>query len=185
MPAEAAPAGQPNRTPSRYRPAAAPPAAGLLPSACLRAACLLAACLLSAGLLVAACGQVVHGKPVALSPLTADRSLIVSYFEHSNAAAQDGSAAQKQFLDSTQHPDVPERCDLGELTLRLDPTLSTLRSDGDWRPAGADHAPRGRVYVIAVTVTVQRDRTALATQVGSMHLVVLDGAAFGFAPCPT
>jgi hypothetical protein len=40
------------------------------------------------------------------------------------------------------------------------------------------------VYVVAVTVTVQRGQSTLGVQVGSMHVVVLDGTAYGFAPCP-
>lgn len=131
------------------------------------------------------CTKTVDGQPRALPLRDVDQSLIEDYFEQSNAAAQEGPAAQKQFLERTQHPDVRRQCDLGELIVLLDPSLSTLRPDDDWRLAGADEPPRGRVYVIAVIVTVQRDGATLGNQVGSMHLVVLDGTAYGFAPCPT
>jgi hypothetical protein len=140
--------------------------------------------ILVAVLLTSACGTVVIGQPVALPRAAADQSLIVDYFESSNAAAHDGAAAQEQFLDSTQHPDVARGCDLDGLTLLLEPTLSTLRPDEGWRPEAAGEAPRGRVYVVAVTVTVQRGQSTLGVQVGSMHVVVLDGTAYGFAPCP-
>ncbi len=140
--------------------------------------------LITAALLSAACDRTVEGRAAALSPADLDQPLIVDYFERSNAAAQKGPAAQRQFLEQTQHPDVDQRCDLGGLTVLLDPSLSTLRSDDGWRPATADQPLRGRVYVIAVTVTVQRDATTVGVQIGSMHLVVLDGVVYGFAPCP-
>jgi len=135
-------------------------------------------------LLATACGRVVDGQPVA-SPSGGDESLIAEYFQRSNAAAEDGAAAQKQFLQRTQHPDVPLRCDLGELTVLFDPSLGTLRPDDGWRPAGAGEVPRGRVYVVAVLATVREGETTVGTQVGSMHVVVLDAAAYGFAPCPS
>lgn len=133
---------------------------------------------------LAGCATAVAGHPVARSPATADQSLIQAYFEHSNDAAHEGADAQREFLDSTQHPDVERDCDLGGLTLLLDPSLSTLRSDDGWRPGGTGRTPRGRMYVVAVTVTVQRGQSVLGIQVGSMHLAVLNGTAYGFAPCP-
>jgi len=154
------------------------------PSTCRpgrRAAALLTAVLL----LTAACGTVVAGQPEALPTVDADQSLIADYFERSNAAAHDGADAQERFLDSTQHPDVDRGCDLGGLTVLLEPTLSTLRPDDGWRPAASDRAPRGRVYVVAVTVTVLRGQNTLGVQVGSMHVVVLGAMVYGFAPCPT
>jgi len=150
----------------------------------MRAVLKLAVALLAVALLVAACGQVVAGHPVAPSPV-ADRALIADYFERSNAAARDGADAQKRFLDSTQHPDVERHCDLGDLIVLLEPSLGTIRADDRWQPTGAGSTPRGRVYRIAVLVTVRRDGTTLANQVGTMHVVVLDGAAYGFAPCPS
>jgi hypothetical protein len=145
---------------------------------------LLIAPLIATALLSAACDRTIEGRAAALAPANLDQPLIVDYFERSNAAARKGPAAQRQFLEQTQHPDVDQRCDLGGLTILLDPSLSTLRSDDGWRPATTDQPPRGRVYVIAVTVTVQRDATTVGVQIGSMHLVVLDGAVYGFAPCP-
>ena len=137
-------------------------------------------CVLAVG-----CGRLVEGQPVAPAREGDDRSLIVAYFERSNAAARGGPAAQAEFLARTQHPDVARQCDLGALTVLLEPSLSTLRPDDGWRPARADRTPRGAVYLIAVTVTVQRDGATVGTQVGSMHVVVLDAAVYGFAPCPT
>ena len=139
---------------------------------------------LLAVLMTAACGTVVAGRPVAPSQAAADQALIVDYFQRSNAAAHDGAAAQDRFLDATQYPDIDRGCDLDGLTLLLEPTLSTLRPDQGWRPTAADRTPRGRVYVIAVTATVQRGDSTLGVQIGSIHLVVLDGMAYGFAPCP-
>jgi len=136
-------------------------------------------------LLSSGCGKIIDGRPSASPMADADQALIVSYFERSNAAAHGGAAAQRRFLTSAQHPDVEQRCDLGELTVLLGPSLSTLRPDERWRPTGSTVTPRGRVYVIAVTVTVQREGMTLGTQIGSMHVVVLDGMAYGFAPCPT
>ena len=136
--------------------------------------------------LATGCATVVSGRPAAVDVVAADRDLIVGFFERSNAAASDGTAAQQKFFTETQHPDFDDDiCDLGNRTLSFDPTLSTLRPDTRWKPDGADRAPRGRVYVVAVTISVQADRLVLANQIGLMHLVVLDGATYGFAPCPT
>lgn len=139
--------------------------------------------------LVSGCGQTIAGTPRAgdatAVDAAGDRVLVEEYFERNNAAASDGPPAQRSFLRDTQHPDFPASgCDLGELTLTIDPTLGTLRPDPDWRPARADEAPRGRVYVVAVTVTVRRGTQTLGSQIGSVHVVVLDGVAHGFAPCP-
>jgi hypothetical protein len=144
-----------------------------------------AAALLAAALSTAACTTTVIGRPVALPVLDMDRSLIADYFERSNTAARDGAEAQERFLASTEHPDFVRQCDLGGLTVMLEPTLSTLRPDDGWRPAGAHQAPRGRLYAVAVTVTVRRGESTLGTQIGSMHVVVLDATAYGFAPCPS
>jgi hypothetical protein len=54
----------------------------------------------------------------------------------------------------------------------------------DRRWARDGHAPRGRVYVVAVTFTAQREHTVIGTQIGLVHVVVLDNASYGFAPCP-
>lgn len=116
--------------------------------------------------------------------VTGHRGLVAGYFDAANAAAHLGPAAQQRFLDATQHPDFRgERCPLNGATVISEPTMSTLRSDSDWIPAGAGAPPRGTVYVVAVTATVRRDGAELGTQIGSQHVVVLDGRAFGFAPC--
>ena len=132
--------------------------------------------------LAGGCARVVSGQPV--SPASTDQALIAGYFEHSNAAAKEGTQAQQEFLKSTQHPDFPDVCGLGGLTILLDPALGSLHSDSDWHPAKTDRTPRGRIYAVAVTLTVQRDKSTIGTQVGQMHVVVLDGTAYGFSPCP-
>jgi hypothetical protein len=131
------------------------------------------------------CGQVVAGTPKGESTSDADRALIAAYFEQNNEAAGEGAAAQREFLARTQHPDFDdEACNLGELTLTIAPTLSTLRPDAGWQPLNTDRTPRGRIYIIAVAVTVLRGTAPVGTQIGSIHVVVLDGKAHGFAPCP-
>ena len=142
------------------------------------------ALLLAALPAVAGCAAAVSGHAVGPSPASVDESLIADYFERSNEAAHQGADAQTRFLERTQHPDVERLCDLDGLTLLLEPSLSTLRQDEGWRPGGTGSTPRGRMYVVAVTVTVQRDQSTLGIQVGSMHVVVLDATAYGFAPCP-
>jgi hypothetical protein len=147
------------------------------------------AVLLLATALLAGCGTTVDGQPVPPSATERDRALIVEYFDHNNIAARAGAAAQRQFLRRTQHPDVPLECDLGELTVLLEPAMTTLRPDPSWQPgispASSTASPRGKVFVIGVTATVQREQTTLGTQIGSMHVVVFDGMAYGIAPCPT
>lgn len=147
----------------------------------------LLAVLTGSGPALTGCGQVVAGSPAAVPVSGEDRSLITEYFDGHNAAADQGADAQREFLARTQHPDFgddTERCRLGDLTLTITPTLSTLRPDAGWQPLQSGRTPRGRVYVVAVTVTVQRGGLAIGTQIGSIHVVVLDGAAYGFAPCP-
>lgn len=113
-----------------------------------------------------------------------DRRLVADYFAAANAAAGEGPAAQQRFFDATQHPDFRgARCPLDGATVVSEPTMSTLRPDPDWRPAGATAPPRGTVHVIAVTATVRRDGVELGTQIGSQHVVVLGGRGYGFAPC--
>jgi hypothetical protein len=140
--------------------------------------------MLLAGMLLTGCSSVVAGRPVALDIEQLDRERIVAYFERGNAAADEGTEAQQRFFAETQHPDFEsDLCDLGGHTLTFEPTLSTLQPDDDWTPDDGD-TPRGRVYVVAVTVTVQQDRTVLGTQIGSVHVVVLEEEPYGFAPCP-
>jgi hypothetical protein len=147
------------------------------------------ACLGLAGLLVAGCSSVIAGEPAAAASPTQDRRLVESYFTDLNAAAADGPATQRDFLRRSQHPDYAnELCDLGDLTLNVDPAMSTLRVDPDWVPPGADEngtRPRGLVYVLGVSVSIRQDGALLGEQIGSQRVVVLDGKAYGFAPCPT
>lgn len=133
---------------------------------------------------VAGCGRVTDGRPTAVAGESGDRSLIIEYFRRSNEAASLGPAAQAGFLARTQHPDVASRCDLGALTVLLDPSLGTLRLDEGWQPEGSAGPPRGRIYLVAVAVTVQREHVTLGTQIGSMHVAVLGRTVYGFAPCP-
>jgi hypothetical protein len=140
----------------------------------------------AAGVLLApvtGCSSVIEGRPVAPDIAVLDRQLIIDYFERNNAAADDGADAQQEFFAKTQHPDSRAgSCDLGGRTLNFEPSLSTLRPDRRWAPKDGDK-PRGRVYVVAVTVTVQFDSAVLGTQIGSVHLIVLDQMTYGFAPC--
>jgi hypothetical protein len=144
-----------------------------------------AASLVSAAALTAGCVSMISGRAVVPDVERADRQQVVGYFERGNAAAGEGSDAQQRFFASTQHPDFGSAgCDLDGLTLTFDPTLSTLRRDDRWAPQGGK-TPRGRVYVVAVTFTVQQQNVVLGTQIGLVHLVVLDNAIYGFAPCPS
>lgn len=129
----------------------------------------------------------VPGRPTAgTGALEADRALVSGYFEAVNAAAGRGSAAQERLFAGTQHPDFRDlRCPLRGLTVTADPAYTTLHPDPDWRPPQSDGPPRGTVYVIAATVSVQRSTELLGSQIGSVHVVVLDGTAYGFSPCPT
>jgi hypothetical protein len=134
---------------------------------------------------VAGCGRVIDGRPMAQAGESSDRPLIIEYFRRSNEAANLGPVAQAGFLARTQHPDVQSRCDLGALTVLLEPSLGTLRPDGGWQPEGSAGPPSGRLYLVAVAVTVQRDHVTLGTQIGSMHVAVLGRTVYGFAPCPS
>lgn len=143
------------------------------------------------------CATRVIGEPVPDSrPPDAHRALVSGYFQAVNTAAGQGSAAQQRLFDGTQHPDFrDQQCPLQGLTITADPAYTTLHTDPDWLPPLADDPPRGTVYVVAATVTVQRStgqRTTgqgatevLGSQIGSVHVVVLNGTAYGFAPCPT
>ncbi|RZS44911.1 hypothetical protein EV193_101792 [Herbihabitans rhizosphaerae] len=114
----------------------------------------------------------------------ADRALVRGYFERLNAAGAAGPAPQAEFLRTTQHPDFTSRlCELGALTVAMEPALSTLRPDPRWRPDGTAAPPRGRVYVLGVRVTVRRNGTAVGEQVGSQRVVVTNDTAYGFSPC--
>lgn len=147
------------------------------------------------------CASRVPGEPVPASrPPDAHRALVSGYFDAVNTAAGQGSAAQQRLFAGTQHPDFGDlQCPLQGLTITADPAYTTLHTDPDWLPPLADDPPRGTVYVVAATVTVQRstgqlsagqrdtgqrNTEVLGSQIGSLHVVVLNGVAYGFAPCP-
>ncbi|KAA5829149.1 hypothetical protein F1721_26130 [Saccharopolyspora hirsuta] len=110
--------------------------------------------------------------------------LAQQYFAANNAAARSGPEAQQEFFRRTQHPDFTDRsCDLGGTTVELDPAMSTLRPDPGYAPDGLP--PRGEVWVVGVEVTTRTAGTVTGHQIGSQHLVVLDGRLHGFAPCPS
>jgi hypothetical protein len=135
----------------------------------------------------AACTTTVAGTPKAASTSTTSgpSGQISQYFGDLNVAGSKGPGPQREFLRETQHPDfTSDICDLGDLTLREEPAMSTLRRDAKWRPQGGSK-PRGDVYVVAVSVSVLRNGAALGEQIGLERLVLLDGKVYGFAPCPT
>jgi hypothetical protein len=137
-------------------------------------------------LLTAACSEVISGRPAEVDIAGADRALIEEFFGRNNTAAREGAQAQGKFFGEIQHPDYDkEVCSLDGLTIVLDPTMSSMRPDEGWRPRETSKSIRGRIYVVAVTVTVQRENAILGNQIGSMHVVVLNGKVFGFAPCPS
>jgi hypothetical protein len=126
----------------------------------------------------------VAGQPFPVGSPDADRTLVTSYFTELNDAGKEGSAAQRDFLRRTQHPDFTDRlCDLGDLTIKVEPAMSTFRVDPRWTPTDSAKHPRGLVYVLGVSLSIRRDGTPVAEQIGSERVVVLDGKAYGFAPC--
>lgn len=131
------------------------------------------------------CATTIAGEAVGSGLPPADRALVKAYFEAVNDAAARGSTAQQRLFATDQHPDFRDRlCALDGLTITADPAYATLRTDPDWRLEPGSAPPRGAVYVIAADVTVHQAGTVLANQIGSVHVVILDGAAYGFAPCP-
>lgn len=139
-------------------------------------------------LAAAACTSQIPGVPTAAASPNHDRQLVEDYFKDLNAAADDGPSSQREFLQHSQHPDYTDKlCDLGDLTLNADPAMSTLRLDPDWvPPGGGKHAshPRGEVYVLGVSLSIRQDGALLGQQIGSERVVILDGKAYGFSPCP-
>ncbi|WP_229680556.1 hypothetical protein [Saccharopolyspora thermophila] len=106
------------------------------------------------------------------------------YFAENNAAARQGPQAQQEFFDRTQHPDFADHtCALGDTTVELDPAYSTLRPDPAYAPDGV--TPRGEIWIIGVEVTTRTAGSITGHQIGSQHLVLLDGRMRAFAPCPT
>lgn len=117
------------------------------------------------------------------SPPETDTTRIDHYFTAFNRAADQGPVAQLGFFRATQHPDFAARvCDLGEVTVDIYPAMSSTRPDPDWAPEGAS-SPRGTVYVVGVSLTVRRNGTLVGEQIGSQRVAILDGRAYGFAPC--
>lgn len=139
-----------------------------------------------AALAIAGCTTTVGGTAVSVQTNGGDRDIVNAYFTELNDAGEDGPTTQRDFLRRTQHPDFTDRtCDLGELTLKIEPAMSTLRVDPKWMPEKATTQPRGLVYVLGVSVSIRREGALLAEQIGSQRLVVLDGKVYGFTPCPT
>ena len=134
---------------------------------------------------LSACATAVGGAAVSVAVPPSDRSLIRRYFEDLNESARAGPK-RKEFLRKTQHPDfVDDMCDLGTVTVYAEPAMSTLRPDPTWIPRGAKKTPRGTIYAVGVTVSVRQDTGSVGEQIGSKRVVMLDGVAYGFAPCPT
>ncbi|MBM7770682.1 hypothetical protein JOD54_000886 [Actinokineospora baliensis] len=136
-------------------------------------------------LAAAGCATAIQGTPVPAAEAAPNRDLVNRYFTDLNEAGKEGYSAQRDFLRRTQHPDFTSDCDLGGLTLRIEPALSTLRADPKWKPEKSTKRPRGDIYVVGVSVRIRRDSATLAEQIGSQRVVVLDGKAYGFTPCPT
>jgi hypothetical protein len=138
-----------------------------------------------AALLLTACAGTVPGSPRPIRVDQAERQLVQRYFEALDAAADRGTAEEQDLLRRTQHPDYRDRvCGLAGMTLRMDPAMSSLQPDPRWLASGSGRHPRGVVLRVAVTVTVRRDQADVGQQIGLVHLVLLDGTAYGFAPCP-
>ncbi|HVK24148.1 MAG TPA: hypothetical protein VM677_22575 [Actinokineospora sp.] len=139
--------------------------------------------------LSAGCAATVPGRALPVgggSAPSQEREIVSQYFTDFNEAAAEGAGTQRDFLRRTQHPDFTDRtCELGDLVLTIEPALSTLRADTKWKPEKATSRPRGSVYVVGVSVRIRRDNATLAEQIASQRVVVLDGRAYGFAPCPT
>ncbi|MPZ80540.1 MAG: hypothetical protein GEV28_09145 [Actinophytocola sp.] len=141
------------------------------------------------GLLLAGCSTQVDGRPVPAGATSSDgdRGLVEAYYTELNESGDEGTDTQREFLRRTQHPDYTDRlCDLGGLTLHVEPAMSTFRPDPEWVPPDApgSERPRGTVYVLGVSVSIRQQGALLGEQIGSQRVVVLDGAAYGFAPCP-
>jgi len=142
------------------------------------------------GMALTGCSTQIAGTPAPVSTRSSggDRGLVEAYFTDLNASADEGTTSQRDFLRRTQHPDFSDRlCDLGDLVLHIEPAMSTLRADPEWVPpeSRSDDPPRGSVYVLGVSVSVRQQGAILGEQIGSERVVVLNGKAYGFSPCPT
>lgn len=142
------------------------------------------AVLLASLALLAGCAGPVAGtaRPVELTD--GDRTKLREYYERLNKAGDESSSQQQKLLKDTQHPDFRQKsCDMRGATIKVEPTWSTLRMDADWAPPGEKAHPRGHVYIVAVTVTLRQETTVVGSQIGSLHVVLLDDQVYGFAPC--
>ncbi|MFI6098677.1 hypothetical protein ACIA8G_24230 [Lentzea sp. NPDC051213] len=139
--------------------------------------------LASLALLVGCTGPVAGtARPVQLTD--DDRTKFKQFYERLNKAGDEGASQQQTLLKDTQHPDFRQKtCELRGATIKVEPTWSTLRIDADWAPPGEKAHPRGHVYVLAVTVTLRQDDQVIGSQIGSLHVVMLDDQVYGFAPC--
>ncbi|NUT46724.1 MAG: hypothetical protein HOV94_05300 [Saccharothrix sp.] len=130
------------------------------------------------------CGSAITGAAHPLKVTDVERDLVSGYFADLNEAGGQGVSQQRDLLTDTQHPDFrDEDCQLPTGTIRVHPTMSTLRLDPAWSPPGEDEHPRGVVLVVAVTLTVVQEGAEIGSQIGSQHVVLLNGKAYGFAPC--
>lgn len=136
---------------------------------------------------LAGCTTVVSGMATAPAGTgTAVDTAVRRYFDQLNASGDQGPAAQAAFFSRTQHPDFADRaCGLHGLTLTEDPAMGTLRLDPAWDAPGTTTRPRGTIYLIAVSITIRRIGATVGNQIGAVHLILLDGALYGFAPCST
>ncbi|OZM71556.1 hypothetical protein CFN78_20520 [Amycolatopsis antarctica] len=118
-----------------------------------------------------------------IAPVPSDTDHVDAYFESFNEAGRQGTQAQDEFLRSTQHPDFADQaCGLSGLVMDVYPALSTVRPDPDWEPEGGGK-PAGAVYVVSVSTTVRQNGAMVGEQIGVRRIAVLDGRAYGFAPC--
>lgn len=135
-------------------------------------------------LLLAGCASTIPGTPGPLRVTDVERTLVTGYFSGLNDAGSRSASSQRDLLRDSQHPDFRDNdCDLPQGTLRIEPAMSTLRTDPAWTPPGERSHPRGVVYVVAAKVTLLQDGTEVGSQIGSVHVVLLDDKAYGFAPC--
>ena len=143
-----------------------------------------AATALVCALLLVGCGSAITGTARPLRVTDVERELVSGYFADLNEAGAQGTSEQRDLLKDTQHPDFrDEDCQLPSGTIKVQPTMSTLRLDPTWTPPGEDEHPRGVVLVVAVTLTVVQEGAEVGSQIGSQHVVLLNGKAYGFAPC--
>ncbi len=143
----------------------------------------IAVLLASLALLMGCAGPVTGtARPVELTD--SDRTKLREYYERLNKTGEQSPAEQQKLMKETQHPDFRQKsCDLRGATIKVEPTWSTLRMDADWEPPGEKAHPRGHVYVVAVTVTLSQETAVIGSQIGSLHVVLLDDQVYGFAPC--